>query len=126
MNKMGHKNTSTLLLGLNLATFTPNSIKDFTCMVIGIYIGGFLPDLDAEYSYIRCKLKLASKLYDLLPKNSWFKHRGRLLHSFWTIIILLTLYHLASNLFILWLAVGIFGHHLADMITPKGLPNYFK
>jgi uncharacterized metal-binding protein len=92
----------------------------------GIVLGTILPDLDAEYSYVKKWFPWLGKLYDLLPKNSVFKHRGYLLHSIWTILACLILwYKLPLGLF--WGSfLGILGHHVADWTTPHSLPNYFN
>lgn len=87
-------------------------------IIPGIIIGSFLPDLDAEYSYIRSKLPILAIVYDILPKNNFTKHRGALLHSFLTLLI-------CYFLNLKGLCFGILGHHILDMLTPAGLTYFY-
>lgn len=90
----------------------------------GILIGSVLPDLDANYSYIRSKIKIIAKIYDFLPNNLIFKHRGLLLHSIWTIVLFSYLNYKYGYLFGS-IAIGCFSHHLLDILTKQGLKKYF-
>ena len=96
-----------------------------TIGVLSSSFGALIPDIDADYSKIRHMLPKVAKLYDKLPKNMIFKHRGVLTHSVVTLIPLVYLYYLWSNWVTLGLLMGVFSHHLVDGLSPKGLPRYF-
>lgn len=104
-------------------------LKDITPgLAIGVIssgVGSLLPDMDADYSKIRHMLPRVAKLYDKLPKNLIFKHRGLLLHSVLTLIPFIYLYYVFYNWLTLGLLMGIITHHLLDGLTPAGLPHYF-
>jgi membrane-bound metal-dependent hydrolase YbcI (DUF457 family) len=126
MNKRGHFNGGTVTLALSLAVVQPD-IKTGIIMTTGVFFGAFFPDLDADYSYFRKRFKLVSKIYDLFPKkNNWFKHRGFLLHSSFTLCIFALLYKFTNFNWFIYANLGILSHHILDMTTPSGLPNYFK
>jgi membrane-bound metal-dependent hydrolase YbcI (DUF457 family) len=91
-------------------------------VIPGCIIGSVLPDLDAEYSTFNTWMPGLAKAYKLLPTNAWTKHRGALLHSVFTLLILLGLMVLCDPMGlvsgILW---GVISHHLLDLLSPKGL-----
>lgn len=87
--------------------------------------GSLLPDLDADYSKIRQLVPVAAKLYDRLPKNRLFEHRGLLLHSVYTLIPFILLYLKWNNWVTYGLFIGVLSHHVLDALTPMGLKNYF-
>jgi membrane-bound metal-dependent hydrolase YbcI (DUF457 family) len=101
MNKAGHMLGGIVTLGLVLKYNDFNLINEIKIikgglLSIGVLTGAFLPDLDAESSYIRSKLLFIPDIYGIIQdfaKNNFFstffKHRGVLLHSMWTIIGLL-------------------------------------
>lgn len=124
MNKRGHFNGATVTLGLSFALVEPN-IKTGVIMSICIITGAFLPDFDADHSYIRYLLKPVAKVYDLLPKNALFKHRGLFLHSIWTVLILGVISYYFNQSWLIWLIIGVLSHHILDAVTPMGLKKYF-
>jgi membrane-bound metal-dependent hydrolase YbcI (DUF457 family) len=93
-------------------------------LIPGIMIGSVLPDLDANHSYIRSKVKIIAKIYDFLPNNLVFQHRGLLLHSAWTIALFSYLNVKYGTIFG-GIAIGCLSHHLLDMLTSQGLKKYF-
>lgn len=101
--------------------------------LVSIYAGAVIPDIDCEkHSYIRSKLPKLAKGYSVLQRKyksskvgyMTFRHRGALFHSVWSVLFCLLVYMLTDRLIFYGLAVGIFSHHLLDMLTPQGL-NYF-
>lgn len=124
MNKRGHRNGGTALLAVSLVVVQPDIITG-AIMVAGIYFGSFLPDLDADYSYFRKVFKPVAVVYDLLPKNDLFKHRGLFLHSILTLLWLGGLYYYCELEWFLWVILGVIGHHFLDSLTPMGLKKYF-
>jgi membrane-bound metal-dependent hydrolase YbcI (DUF457 family) len=91
-------------------------------VIPGCIIGSVLPDLDAEYSTFNSWMPGLAKAYKLLPTNAWTKHRGALLHSVFTLLVLLGLMVICDPMGlvsgILW---GVISHHLLDLLSPKGL-----
>lgn len=100
------------------AVVAANNLYDISLVDSGlIVLGGLLPDLDANYSFIRNKFKAASKVYDLFPKdNAIFSHRGALLHSWVTLVPFVIAWHKTGIHAFLWLAIGIMTHHVLDMV----------
>jgi membrane-bound metal-dependent hydrolase YbcI (DUF457 family) len=98
--------------------------KDISNNVV-LLLGTVIPDMDAKYSFIRSKFKIVSKFYDKLPKNAIFDHRGALLHSWLTLIPLLLIYSKTSFKMVSFLSIGIFSHHLLDMIGKRGLRYFY-
>lgn len=123
MNYRGHRNVGLVIVS---GVTYYGIIKDvsFMALDIGILIGSFIPDLDADRSFIRSKLKLASKIYDLLPKCRLFgyggrNHRSLLLHSVWTVLTPLITGLLFDIKILIGLAIGLLGHHTADKLITK-------
>lgn len=119
MNKIGHRNgaivvmTSLYLLkGVNLETLITS---------VGIWYGAFIPDVDADYSYIQTKIPKISKAYKKLPKNMIFKHRGLLLHSVYTLLFLFFMFYITHLNILLGLFLGVLSHHVLDF----KIRNYF-
>lgn len=114
MNKTGHT------VGAVISTCIALYYLENPYMIPGIIIGNFLPDLDAEYSYIQTKSGF--KQIGKVLKFCKVKHRGALLHSFLT---LLPFIYFCENSFMLSLGIGIFSHHVLDMLTPAGLRYFY-
>lgn len=94
---------------------------------IGMAVSGVLsltPDIDAEYSKIRQLCPIAAKIYDKLPKNLFFKHRGLFTHSVWTLVPFLLLYIKFESWVTLGALIGVASHHALDATSQKGLPMY--
>ena len=91
-------------------------------LIPGCILGSVLPDIDADYSTFNHWCPKVSKIYKLLPKNPWTKHRGALFHSVFTILVIFVafLYWNPSGLMsgLLW---GVLSHHVLDLMTPQGL-----
>lgn len=126
MNKRGHFNGATVTLSISFVLVQPD-IKTGAIMSVLIITGAFLPDIDADNSYIRYLFKPVAKVYDMFPKNNkWFKHRGFLMHSSFTLLIFALLYKFTNLNWFTYANLGILSHHILDMTTSSGLPNYFK
>lgn len=147
MNKKGHMITyyvvSSAIIGTTYFFKELNSQEIIrTGVTIGtMYIGNFLPDMDAEHSYIGSKFPIVHKCYKIVQDitrhvkilNDILKHRGVLLHSVWTIIILkflcLWLYNKFQyniiNIVFNGLCYGILLHHIMDMFTGYGLRYFY-
>ena len=133
MNKLGHTVGAFASIGATAyVQYRFRFMVDFKSILIlypAIYVGNFLPDLHAEYSYIRSKLPIVPSLYTNLQKllsnttlSAITKHRGALLHSVWTVLAFTLLALLSSsNVAFLGFAIGCFMHHILDMATPAGL-----
>jgi membrane-bound metal-dependent hydrolase YbcI (DUF457 family) len=123
MNKTGHFIGGVLTsIAVTYITKQPNIIT-----IGGIMLGCFLPDLDANHSYIDSKM-IINPVYILnkvLPKNRFTSHRGVLFHSIWTIIILVGIMQYYKFSWILGIILGVLSHHVLDMFTAHRLPNYF-
>lgn len=151
MNKAGHRAGAFGVIGATLAVqycFKINAGVEGLILFPAIYVGSFLPDMDADYSYFRSKLPGVSNAYTYIQKkfqnnpdmHMVLKHRGLLFHSVWTLIllavpalVLLILPQIGLSGFnlnklgycgFIGLVIGCFGHHLLDMTTPAGLPQY--
>lgn len=143
MHKKGHLIIGcSLMIATNIIN-TPDNLKDLInlgIMDIGIFTGSFLPDIDAKYSYISRKLKKLSDIYKKMDRtinkllgkkeNILTKHRGLLMHSFYTLIPFLTVYLIFNNHIIkslnLGLFIGLLGHHIGDMIfSSQGLYYFY-
>lgn len=135
MNKLGHSIGGVVTMGLSAALsykYLHLNWYDYGEGLPAIYVGAFIPDMDAEHSYIRSKIPVLPKVYTGIqklfsntPLNCVFKHRGLLFHSFYTFLpIGFAGYY--THLYSLFggLILGILSHHLLDMTTPAGL-NYF-
>jgi membrane-bound metal-dependent hydrolase YbcI (DUF457 family) len=131
MNEKGHRVGAFVAGGIFLYCFKNSQGLDVITGLVCIGVGAFIPDLDAEHSYIRSKLPKLAKWYSGIAdkyKGSkvgymTFRHRGALLHSVWSVLLCLLVYMYTDRLMFYGLAVGIFSHHLLDMLTPAGL-NY--
>jgi len=124
MNKTGHSIGCILVSTASIYYLHTNILNDII-MTSGIVLGSFLPDLDADYSFIEYKLKGINPMkviQKILPNNPVTDHRGALLHSILTIIpcIIFMKYD-----FVKGLGLGILGHHILDMMTPAGLRYFF-
>ena len=125
MNKRGHKIGGLVATSITLAALEPGVIEG-ALLTSGIILGAFLPDIDADYSYFNSKFKIISKAYKLIPNdNIVFRHRGLLFHSIYTVLLLVLLYRNNGCPWILGLIIGIVSHHILDLTTSAGLPNYF-
>jgi membrane-bound metal-dependent hydrolase YbcI (DUF457 family) len=118
MNMKGH------LIGGLIATATYTAItKDFgLTQQIAIMIGSILPDLDSKQSYISKKLRkfnVITMINDFYP-NRFTKHRGILLHSILTVILIAIIMLLTNIYFFGGLLLGVLTHHILDQ--PK---DYF-
>lgn len=132
-NKNGHAAVSVLMSGVTLyidyKTGYHFNMIDNLLIPAFVLFGGFYPDFDAEYSYIRSKFKAISKAYTAVQKsvenigflNNVFKHRGALFHSWITLVPFIILLLITNYSVFYGIAVGILGHHLADMTTPSKL-----
>jgi hypothetical protein len=115
MNIRGHKWGATAVTTLVIAcTWDPLFIP-------GIILGSCLPDIDADYSYIK---RGPLKLYSKLPKCRLFgfggrNHRSLLFHSFYTLIGVAALSYYFQSKLILGLLFGIMGHHILDWKIPR-------
>lgn len=113
MNKRGHQVGCIILSVISIYT------KQYI-LIPGIIAGSFLPDLDCRSgSYIRSKLPLLGKLYNLLPKNKLFgrdgyNHRSLLLHSIYTILVLALISYIFDSGLIFGLFIGWLGHLILD------------
>jgi membrane-bound metal-dependent hydrolase YbcI (DUF457 family) len=103
-------------------------------LVAGSVIGSLVPDIDSRFSTIKSFLifKPIGIIYSiidkLLGKNIITKHRGVLMHSMWTIIILSILTICLTGIMhtiMLGITIGVFSHHVLDFMTPHRLPLYF-
>jgi membrane-bound metal-dependent hydrolase YbcI (DUF457 family) len=121
MKKEGH--TIGAIAVASLAIYNiDQSVIQHSIMASGIFFGTYLPDLDANHSYIRSKIKILAKLYDLLPQNDLTMHRGALLHSILTLIPFIIFY---KNNLMLGIGFGILGHHILDMFSDHGLRYFY-
>ena len=133
MNKFGHTIggiiVSTTALYIVYKTGLKLETHNYMLIAAGIMGGSFVPDVDAEYSYIRSKMKTISKIYtsiqksvkDIAALNNVFKHRGALFHSWMTLMPFIFAF-LATRFYIFFgIAIGILGHHILDMMTPAKL-----
>lgn len=85
----------------------------------GIVLGGILPDLDADHSYIKHHCKILGKIYSWLPRcrlfgQEGYNHRSLLLHSFYTLIMLGAIYYYFRYKVILGIFFGVLSHHILD------------
>lgn len=118
MNIKGHKVGCCVLVGISIYS------KNYE-LIPGVVLGSFLPDLDCRFgSYIRSKLKLLGRLYNVLPQCRLFgyvgyKHRSLLLHSVWTILSIGILSYIFDSKLILGVLFGVLGHHILDNIRLK-------
>ena len=120
MNKIGHRNGAVVCM---TAFFLVKGVSiDAVVTSVGIYFGAFIPDMDADYSYIQHLFPKLAKMYKLLPKNRIFKHRGLFLHSFYTLLFLFLLYNIIGTSILLGLFLGVLSHHVLDY----KIKNYFK
>lgn len=131
MNKVGHfvggVAMTTTYYWLNKVNLMDTKvILDNVLITGGIVVGAFLPDLDAEYSTIKSKLKIIGKIFgkiqNILPSNPITNHRGALLHSFWTLVPFI--YWHDINV-VLGIGLGVLSHHILDMMTPAGLRYFY-
>lgn len=158
MNRLGHSVCTAIQLPIAIAATyyfkLDIGLINTLCLYPAIAIGNFLPDLDADYSYFRSKLPVIPTVYTWVQKavkdvpvlHDIFKHRGALLHSVWTLILLvipmlllLSRSAITVNLkniitinisnmiiyFLLGLVIGTAGHHFCDMLTPAGLRYFY-
>jgi membrane-bound metal-dependent hydrolase YbcI (DUF457 family) len=153
VNKLGHSVGAIVVLGTTIAATQYYKIDlgltDTIGLYTGITVGSFLPDLDADYSYFRSKLPIIPTVYTWVQKavkgipvlDDIFKHRGALLHSVWTLVILGILMYLTkvyvdpylTNPYIdiscdgwfIGLILGCVGHHFLDMMTVAGLRYFY-
>lgn len=110
-----------LLAGALLLNYTKQPIQSIegviTFMAAGL--GGLLPDIDHEGSYVGRRMKPLSKVI-----SSAFGHRGAT-HAPILIIILFLLLHLfvnVSSMVFIGLMVGALSHVLLDALTVSGVP----
>jgi membrane-bound metal-dependent hydrolase YbcI (DUF457 family) len=135
-NKNGHAIVSSVVAGATIyidykAGYHFNMVDNLLIPAF-VFFGGFYPDFDAEYSFIRWHFKKISEFYSFVQKkvknigvlNEIFKHRGALFHSWITILPFVFLFLLTNFSVFYGMAIGILGHHLADMTTPAGLPRW--
>lgn len=145
MDKAGHLVGGIVTIGLALKfndfSFTNETkIIEGGLMSVGILVGAFLPDLDAEQSYFNSKTVFTPGIYKIIHEifrgtfiNEIFKHRGALLHSIWTIIIALiirvfaglTLSNAIIPTILTGMIFGIISHHILDMTTIRGLRYFY-
>jgi membrane-bound metal-dependent hydrolase YbcI (DUF457 family) len=154
MNKEGHSLGAIVIssVSIYICDFDFSQGKEFieaSLMFSGIIVGSFLPDLDADYSYFNSKVPIIPELYKgikYLSKktkfHAFFKHRGVMLHSIWTIalmliinlILILKINSLNNDsifkqiniiYFTNGLILGTFGHHFLDMVTRTGLQYFY-
>lgn len=116
MNYKGHKRGAIFLIASTIILKDNLTLFEIPMIISGIYLGSFLPDLDSDKSYLKSKLSIKFKL----P----LKHRGRFFHSIYTLLGISILIPIST--WFLYLLIGVFGHHLLDMTTKRGLKNYFK
>lgn len=121
MNKIGHGVGAVVVASLAIYNINQD-ILDQSLMAIGIVSGSYLPDLDAKYSYIKTKLKIIGKLYEMLPENSFTMHRGGMLHSIITLIPFILFYKYP---FMLGVGMGVLGHHILDLFSQQGLRYFY-
>jgi membrane-bound metal-dependent hydrolase YbcI (DUF457 family) len=137
INKLGHTigciviGAVSFQLNYEFHVFEASKIALMEC---GIFVGSYLPDVDAKNSAIKSYVPIL-KPYILIQKlakknviaNDIFRHRGALFHSWITVFVFLATFAILSimNIIVstvsLGLAIGVFGHHLLDMLTPAGL-----
>lgn len=97
-------------------------IQPEALIIPGCILGAVLPDIDADYSTIGHWCPKVSKIYKLLPRNKWTKHRGALFHSIFTIIIIFIVINIWNPLGLMnGLFWGVVSHHLLDLVTSQGL-----
>lgn len=127
MNKRGHSVGAGITAGLTIyfarkGFINSKEIIDNSLIILGIIPGAFIPDLDAEYSYIKSKLPILPGLIEFLqkalPENNITCHRGAMFHSLLTLIPCIIFWKIH---FVLGLGLGILSHHILDMVTPAGL-----
>jgi len=116
-NIKGHK--IGILATITLTTIVSGDPAIILPLIPGIVIGGVLPDLDAEHSYIKHYCKTLGKLYSKLPRcrlfgQEGYNHRSLLLHSIFTLIILLALSYYLESKVILGMFFGVLSHHVLD------------
>jgi len=110
MNIKGHKKGAIVVTSVVMAiTWNPIYIP-------GIIFGSIIPDMDADYSYIK---RGPLKLYNKLPKCRLFgyggrNHRSLLFHSFYTLLALGVLSYQLDSKLILGVLFGVLGHHVLD------------
>ena len=122
-----------LIAGAVLAAGIINFIDFDIGITVGILIGSLLPDVDAEHSTINRLCPPLSFVYKKFHKLSfstrgnlylWTRHRGALMHSIWTLVAIFALSMITPSqikIGMYGLALGVFSHHLLDMLTPQGL-----
>lgn len=121
MNKVGHGVGAIVVSSIALYNINQDVLNNIL-MVGGVVIGSYLPDLDANYSYAKSKVKILGTLYEKLPQNDFTMHRGGMLHSIITLIPFIILYRYS---FILGLGMGILGHHILDLFSQQGLRYFY-
>lgn len=136
MNKKGHRLGAIGAMGLTLLVEYKTGTKINVVTIaqnvpamVAIYYFAFVPDIDAEYSHIRNRIKKVSTMYTKVQKavepipflDNIFKHRGALLHSIWTLIPFMVLYQLTGLMLFLGCVIGLLSHHFLDMLTPAKL-----
>jgi membrane-bound metal-dependent hydrolase YbcI (DUF457 family) len=81
----------------------------------GLIIGSCFPDIDTEKSWAaQCVPFIDDKLRDI----GVLKHRG-ITHSIYAVIMMVLLYMLIQNYFIMGFAIGYIGHILLDTLSHK-------
>jgi len=134
MNKFGH--TIGLVAVAGLTIYANNKLGlgfNNLYLVIGVSIGSYLPDLDAEYSFIRAKIPLIPFIYSSIQEtakvskvsNDIFKHRGALLHSWITAALFAILWLYTGFDALFGVMLGILGHHALDAPSKKGLRWFY-
>jgi inner membrane protein len=90
-------------------------------LLVAIYVGSLLPDLDHPSSTIGKRF-----LFISLPLSGLFGHR-QITHSLWPFVITLWVfsYEPSTMPLILALMIGYASHLLADLVSDSGVPLFW-
>lgn len=90
-------------------------------LLVAIYVGSLLPDLDHPSSTIGRRF-----LFISLPLSGLFGHR-QITHSLWPFVIILWVFSYEPSTMTLILAfmIGYASHLLADLVSDSGVPLFW-